>query len=467
MRTSLQELVIEPLDQHLLVANPRVGALSLLDEAELLALTAFVLRPERETLVEFIQTMGVQPSLALVNADGLFRRFREEGWLRSATPKPETEHLVSVYFTITKECNLSCPYCYAGLKEREGKRMTIERARRLLDMIREVNPRCGIILTGGEPFTHPGVMDILEEARRKGFEASILTNGSLIDEAVASRLAAYENLALVQVSVDGMSERVHGITRGTSHRAAWAGIHHLIDHGVTFAVSPTLHEKNLHEAWDMAAFALAHGGFFGPNHLKVLPQSSGHNLRLSNESLTGVLSEVSLGILEEYGEDGFGMMTPPPLQPRERGKQLRTLDLCGVGEGVVDIDWNGDVYPCNILKRPEFLLGNLFCDGFDAIFKRVKELGIRVRSYDIPKCSRCVFVGTCAGGCRAGSEVAFGSFDREDNLCSCLYEMNRRGLLLRHYRKARDLDNCKRVLRRQIESSVTDVVASTRASAEL
>ncbi len=133
----------------------------------------------------------------------------------------------------------------------------------------------------------------------------------------------------------------------------------------------------------------------------------------------------------------------------------------------MDIDWNGDVYPCNILKRPEFLLGNLFRDGFDAVFKRVEKLGIRVRSYDIPKCSRCVFGGACASGCRAGSEVAFSSFDREDNLCSCLYQMSRLALLLRHYRKARDLDNCMRVLRCQIESSMTDAVANTRRSAEL
>ena len=466
MMTSLSDLVIEPLDEHFLVANPRVGALSLLDEADLLALTFFILNPERDTLVEFFEKTGAGRSLALAKSERILRRFRNDGWLRSARPEPDQELLASAYFTVTKECNLTCPYCYAGLRNRSGKVMTIENARRLLDMIREINPECLIILTGGEPFTNPHFFDILDDTRRKGFEASILTNGSLITEAVASRLADYENIRIVQVSVDGMSERVHAITRGPSHGAAWAGIHHLIDHGVPFAVSPTLHGSNLHEAWEMAEFAVAHGGFFGPNHLKVLPQSPPHNLRLSNESLTGVLCAVTLGILEKYGMEGFTMMTPPPSEYRELGKRARSLSLCGVGNGVVDIDWNGDVYPCNIMKRKEFLLGNLFREGFEVVFRRVKKLGIRVSSYDIPKCSTCVFVGTCAGGCRAGSEVAFGSFDREDSLCSSLYQMNRMGLLLRHHRKHGDLAGCKRVLRQQVEASMKCMAETTSSFPE-
>ncbi len=96
---------------------------------------------------------------------------------------------------------------------------------------------------------------------------------------------------------------------------------------------PYLTRKKVHEAGEIVAFALAHGGFFGSSHLKVLPQSPGHDLHLSNKPLTGVLSEVSFGILEEYGEDGFGLMTPLLLQPRERGKQLETLDLWGGRRG--------------------------------------------------------------------------------------------------------------------------------------
>lgn len=453
MTTTLQDLVIEPVEECFVVANPRVGALSLLDEADLLALTSFVLRPGRATLEEFFEQMGVELSQARKSADRLFQRFRDDGWLRSEPPEPAREILNSVYFTVTRECNLACPYCYAGLKDRGGKRMPPDKAGRLLDMIREENPRCHIVLTGGEPFSHPHFFDILDRTRQRGFQVSILTNGALVDDRAAAGLARYTNLKIVQVSVDGMSGRVHATTRGESHKAAWEGVRRLIDHGVPFAVSPTLHEKNLDQAWDMAAFAVGHGGFFGPNHLKILPQRSPHDLRLSNESLTRVLAEVTLRLLEEYGEKGFALMSPPPLERSDGDKASRTLTVCGVGRHVVDIDWNGDVYPCNIMRWEEFALGNLFHDGFETIFKRVAELGVRVRSYDIPKCSACVFVGVCAGGCRAGSYLKHGSFEHEDYLCSSLYDMNLLGLLLRHYRARRDLESCKRVLKRRIDAS--------------
>ncbi|MFC1836171.1 SPASM domain-containing protein, partial [Thermodesulfobacteriota bacterium] len=189
-----------------------------------------------------------------------------------------------------------------------------------------------------------------------------------------------------------------------------------------------------------------------PNHLKILPQCDPHDLRLSNSSLTGILAEASLHILEKFGDEGFNLMTPKELEPSYRNKQSRIVSVCGVGLNGVDLHWNGDVYPCNLLKDEKFVLGNLFREDFGSIFRRVEELGIRVPSHEIPKCSKCLFVNTCGGGCRAGSHAAFGTFEREDNLCSCLYEMNLSGLLLRRYRQRRDLDNCKRVLRLQIES---------------
>ncbi len=454
MISTLPELLVEPFDRFLIAANPRVGALSLLEEEELLALVFFLLSPERDGLVEFFQKMGAaSPEQARMTADRYFRRFREDGWLRSTPPCEDGEPLNAVYFTITRECNLSCPYCYAGLEEREGKRITVESASRILDMVRHVNPGCLIVITGGEPLTHPQLFEVLDETRRKGFAVTLLTNGTLMDGALASRLAGYDNLRHVQVSLDGMTERVHALTRGNSIAAVLNAVGHLAACKISFSIAPTLHDQNLHEASDLATFAVRSGGFFTPNHLMVLPGRADHGLTLSNDSLTRTLAQIGLRLLDECGEKGFSKMRPPPLSPIDGREGCGSQGVCGIGRNMVDVDWNGDVYPCNILRREELLLGNLFRDGFEAIFRRSDEMNLRTRACRIPRCSKCLFVTACAGGCRAGSYYDSGSFDRPDSLCSARYRLKTHALLLDFYRKRNDLENCKRVLRLQLEAS--------------
>ncbi len=457
MVSTLQELQVEPFDRFLIAANPRVGALSLLEEGELLALASFLLSPERDGLADFFQKMGAaSPEQARTKADRFFERLGEDGWLRNSPPSEDGELLNAIYFTITRECNLNCPYCYAGLEEREGKRITVERASRILEMIRQVNPSCLIVITGGEPLTHPQFFQILEETRKKEFAVTLLTNGTLLDGALASRLAGYGNLRHVQVSLDGMTERVHALTRGNSMAAALNAVGHLASHKISFSIAPTLHEQNLHEAPDLAAFAVRSGGYFTPNHLIVLPGKAEHGLTLSNDSLTRALARIGLRLLDECGEKGFGKMTPPFLKPIDDRDGCRSQGVCGIGRNIVDIDWNGDVYPCNILREDKLLLGNLFRDGFGAIFQRSEAMKLRARACQISRCSTCLFVSTCAGGCRAGSYYASGSFDQPDRLCSCRYRLKRHALLLNFYRRRNDLENCKRVLKLQLEASAGD-----------
>ena len=447
MISTLEELRIEPLDGFLMAANPRVGALSILEEEELLVLAAFLLRPERGGLVEFFQKMSVAPEEAMARGDRLFERFQEDGWLRSAPPCEDGESLNAVYFTVTRECNLACPYCYAGLEDRTGTWMPVEKASKILDMVREVNPRCTIAITGGEPLTHPQFFEILGETRKKGFEIALLTNGTLLDGTVASRLAGYDNLKHVQVSLDGITEASHSMTRGKNMESVLDSIRHLASCNIPFSIAPTLHEQNLHEAPDLASFAVRNGGYFTPNHLIVLPGRAHHGLTLSNDALSGAIARIGLQLLDEFGEDGFDKMTPPFLKHLGGQAPYSSQGVCGVARNIVDINWNGEVYPCNILKRDELILGNLFIEGFEAIFRRAEALKIRTRACRIPQCSQCIFVAACAGGCRAGSYIASGAFDQPDCFCSCRYRMQKHALLLNHYRKRRDLENCRRALR--------------------
>jgi radical SAM protein with 4Fe4S-binding SPASM domain len=103
--------------------------------------------------------------------------------------------------------------------------------------------------------------------------------------------------------------------------------------------------------------------------------------------------------------------------------------LCGVGWSLLDIDWNGDVYPCHLGKTPELMLGNIFDVSFEHLFEQARVRGIRTKSHEIEGCSSCSFVSRCAGGCRMGAYYANGGFDKNDNLCHYNYQGNLRRAL--------------------------------------
>src|SRR5947209_4203888 len=69
--------------------------------------------------------------------------------------------------------------------------------------------------------------------------------------------------------------------------------------------------------------------------------------------------------------------------------------ICGMAHSLVDIDWNGDVYPCHLTKDEKLMIGNVFQENFEQIFLRVEQKGLRVKSYEIEGCSSCKFVSNC------------------------------------------------------------------------
>jgi MoaA/NifB/PqqE/SkfB family radical SAM enzyme len=83
-------------------------------------------------------------------------------------------------------------------------------------------------VTGGETCLRRDLVDVLHAARTLGFAVTLLTNGSLIDRALAERLVG-EGVIEFEVTILGATAAVHDSITQTpgSHAAAWAGIHAL------------------------------------------------------------------------------------------------------------------------------------------------------------------------------------------------------------------------------------------------
>ena len=170
---------------------------------------------------------------------------------RRASPGPV------VVWNLVRRCNLLCKHCYSisGDVDFAGELTTAEVFRVLDDLVAAKVP--AVILSGGEPLLRPDLYDIAARAGALGLSVSLSSNGALIDDAHADRIAAAK-FAYVGVSFDGLGathDRFRG--RAGAFDASLAGIRRLAARGVKVGLRYTMTADNEAEFDAMVDFARA------------------------------------------------------------------------------------------------------------------------------------------------------------------------------------------------------------------
>lgn len=132
---------------------------------------------------------------------------------------------------ITRRCNLRCPACFVFAQEETGTPLAELSTVLVFELLDELaGYRTHVHLTGGEPFVHRGVWEILARAEALGFDDVLInTNGAYLDDEAARRLGAMRVPVKLLVSIDGPGDtqevsRGPGMTRAAldAIRRAWA-----------------------------------------------------------------------------------------------------------------------------------------------------------------------------------------------------------------------------------------------------
>ncbi|MFZ1946701.1 MAG: radical SAM protein [bacterium] len=138
----------------------------------------------------------------------------------------------------TMRCNLNCYGCYAG--EYDRSELGLEDVVGVIEQGKEMGIYF-VVLSGGEPFIWPHLMDLFERQNDVFFQ--VYTNGSLIDRAVAGRLSRLGNV-LPCVSVEGFEEETDARRGRGAFKRITAAMDALKEKGVLFGFSATATRSN-------------------------------------------------------------------------------------------------------------------------------------------------------------------------------------------------------------------------------
>jgi MoaA/NifB/PqqE/SkfB family radical SAM enzyme len=207
-----------------------------------------------------------------------------------------------IYFQITRNCQLSCEYCYvkAGPKQPHLERHVICN---IVDYLGEQG-LMEVRLTGGEATTHPNFIEICERFFKKNIYISLGTNG-LWSNPIKEFLASQPYFCLA-VTIDG-SEHSHQAYRRGSFNALYKNLRELRARNpyIRIRINMVVTKSNKHQFTDLVRFAeeiTAESLTFLP----LRPRMSEPQLLqevLSAEEFREVVYHATVSLKDKPGED--------------------------------------------------------------------------------------------------------------------------------------------------------------------
>lgn len=250
--------------------------------------------------------------------------------LRTRLLNPPERFPLTGQWEITCRCNLRCIMCYTDCFNRTEKvreELSTDEILRIMDELAEAG--ClELALTGGEPLARPDFFEIYEHAKAGGFLVTLLTNGTLITEEIADRLAALPPHR-IEISLHGVTERTfERVTQGRgAFQRCMAAIGLLRDRRLPLMLKTTAMTANKEEVLAIKRYVNGLEGVGYKLGGEMRPTLEGSDapglLALSDEDLI----EINRQDAELWTEACRNQARPP--QPCQSGKQRFHIDAYG------------------------------------------------------------------------------------------------------------------------------------------
>jgi len=119
-------------------------------------------------------------------------------------------------WVLNYRCMLRCKMCNIwNIKDDRQSEATMEQKKRFVESLRGmVEQGFEFHLSGGEPLLNENILDLVNFIAAEGYKTNVVTNGFLIDEAMAKNIVN-SSLETLTISLDGVNPETHNFIRGT------------------------------------------------------------------------------------------------------------------------------------------------------------------------------------------------------------------------------------------------------------
>jgi len=362
---------------------------------------------------------------ATVEPSDALRYSRDSGQLPSHLLQFSKDKKPVVVWNMTQRCNLKCVHCYARSEDLSyDNELTHEQSIAMIDDLAGFGVPV-LLFSGGEPLTHPRLVEYAQYAVKKGMRAVISTNGTLITKEKAKTLKEI-GLSYVGISLDGL-EKTHDLFRGVkgSFKKAMAAIENCKEAGIKVGLRFTINKRNVKDI----------PGIFDLLEEKNIPRAcfyhlvySGRGSEIAKEDLSHEETRKVLDLIMDRTRDLHDRFLPKEIltvdnhadgpyvyqrlldeNPERAAEVLELLEMNegnNSGRGIGCISWDGEVYPDQFWREKS--LGNIKDKPFSEIWTNTdNEFLMKLKDkkrYVKGRCAGCRWLDICAGNFRARAE---------------------------------------------------------------
>ncbi|WP_374569090.1 heme d1 biosynthesis radical SAM protein NirJ [Ideonella sp.] len=368
--------------------------------------------------------------LAQAERDGQWPAARRHG--TGAPPGPV------VIWNLIRRCNLTCKHCYALSADHDyPDELSTAEVFGVMDDLKAFGVPV-LILSGGEPLIRPDLFEIAARAKAMGFYTGLSSNGTLIDEAMADRVAAV-GFDYVGISLDGLRETHDQFRRlqGAFDRSL-AALRHLRARDVKLGLRYTMTAMNGHDLPALLAlmrdeqvdkFYFSHLNYAGRGNIHRGKDARFAATRDAMDLLfERAWSAACEGRPEEYVSGNNDADGPYLLQwvaarwPHWHDALRQRLIAWGgnaSGIAVANIDNRGHVHPDTMWWHHD--LGSVRQRPFSTIWNDTSDplmAGLKQQPRPVTgRCGSCAHLAICGGNTRVRAQQLTGDPWAEDPGC--------------------------------------------------
>jgi radical SAM protein with 4Fe4S-binding SPASM domain len=312
---------------------------------------------------------------------------------------------------LTSHCNQRCSYCYNDWRADNGRSVGALPSAELLPLLDRVLGEVEfdhVTLTGGEPLARNDFFRVMDTCRERETSVFIISNGTLIDDALAARLREYPVRA-VQVTLNSAKPAEHdALVGGRHHEATIRGVAALRRHRVRVAGSIVVNRKNAGEVGEIldlwrslgvrrvALSRFSPAGYAAGQVAELLPSRSD--------------MVVALAAAEHHGrEHGMHLRVTLPV-PRcviEHADYPHvSFSNCPIGTSKQEfaLGPRGELRSCTLHTD---VLGDAREQSMAELISKPEVIGYRDVSPEF--CQPCPHRRSCLGGCGAAAAAVLGN----------------------------------------------------------